>query len=56
MDVNEVDATTVAVDIVNNDHANVSNPSPCLVTFFYFVQVTESPPGCLIQVGDGATL
>ena len=62
MDVNHVDEATdmdalaLAMDISDNGGANVSNQSPCLSTFFDSIQVTESPPGCLIQVGDGATL
>jgi hypothetical protein len=62
MDVDQVDeathmdASTLAVDAVDTADANVSSHSPCLSTFFDSVHVTESPPGCLIQVGARAPL
>ena len=51
-----VDASTVPEDSPTTADANVSTPSKCLTTLLDNMQVTESPPGCLIQVGDGAPL
>ena len=47
-----VDAPTLLVDSSTTIDANFNNHSSCLSTFFDSIQVSKSPPGCLIQVRD----
>ena len=51
-----MDVSTLAVDFPTIAYANVNNHSSCLRTFFDSIQVIKSPPGCVIQVGDGEPL
>ena len=55
-DATGMDALPLAADSANIGDANVSIHSPCVSVLSLPIQVTESPPGCLIQVGDGAKL
>jgi hypothetical protein len=49
-----VEASTPPEDPPTTADAKVSTHSECLTSSLETMQVTESPPGCLIQVGDGA--
>ena len=58
MDVDKVDEATDmdALPLASKFKFNVSFHSPCDFVISLPIRVTESPPGCLIQVGDGAKL